>query len=414
MQGLPLPWADLERNILPARVADYSPAMLDGLAASGELTWCGTGSRNQPEWVVLALSDSAELLLPEPQLDQLAPWQRHLLEQLAPGAGYFIAHLAAMAQSGADPPSPALFTAGLWEMVWAGTLTNDTFAALRMRETSGVSQHFTPSRRLPRPRGRYAGLAPPPETSRPPALSALPGRWSLTPPRETNGTLRAHARAVNLLERHGLVARATAAGEALPGGFSGIYPVLRAMAEQGSVQRAYAVEGLGAAQFAMPGVIDRLRGERTPARSSRAFVLAACDPANPYGTTLPWPGRTGAGEQAGPRPARRPGASVVLSAGQLIGFLERRAESLLGFPPTDDDVSGRSGTGEWADQLATALAEHLTRLPDEHRRQAVTIKQVDGSPALSPPLGSPAELIASALERAGFRATPAGLRFRTH
>ena len=411
LQGLPLPWADLEGSILPARVGDYSPAMLDALAASGELTWGGTGNPEQPEWVVLALADSAPLLLPEPRLDQLAAWQRELLEQLGASAGYFAAHLWALAQAAADPPSPSEFIVGLWELVWAGALTNDTFAPFRLRANAKAARAVRPAARtMPRPHGRYAGLAPTHAASQPPDLSTVPGRWSLTVPLESNRTLRAHARAVNLLERNGLVARATAAGEAIAGGFSSIYPVLRAMAEQGGVQRAYAVEGLGAAQFALPGVIDRLR-DRARDTPARAVVLAACDPANPFGATLPWPTRTGSSEQIGPRPARRPGALVVLRAGQLIGYLERTGENLLCFPPAEE-VLRLSGAGDWADQLASALTGHLARIPYGHAGRTLTIKQLDGAPAISPPPGSAAERAAAALESAGFRVTPSGLRRR--
>jgi ATP-dependent Lhr-like helicase len=227
------------------------------------------------------------------------------------------------------------------------------------------------------------------------------GRWSLLAERDSDPTRRAHTLAETLLERHGVVIRGAVMSERAPGGFAGVYRVLAAFEETGRCRRGYFVEGLGAAQFAVPGAVDRLRGaakllDGSAARRSggepddpvRALVLAATDPANPFGAALPWPGR---GEDTGHKPGRKAGALVVLVDGRLVLYVERGGRSLL----TWADETGLLQPA--VDALALAVREgHLGR---------ITVERADGAHVLDSTLGH-------ALESAGFHATPRGLRLR--
>jgi len=261
-----------------------------------------------------------------------------------------------------------------------------------------------------------------PARSGPPTVS---GRWSLTPERagrETDQTMRAHALALTLLERHGVVTRGAVAAERIAGGFAAVYPVLRAMEEAGQCRRGYFVEGLGGAQFALPGAVDRMRalaadtGGETPGdpwaragdpgagppspgffrnenRSGPATsvtVLAAGDPANPFGAALPWPERPGEAP-GGHRPGRKAGALVVLAAGDLVLYVERGGKTLLSWT-SDPALLGPAATA----LAGAARGGALGRL---------TIERADGSAVQDSPL-------ARALEEAGFRPTPRGLRLR--
>src|SRR6185369_5843866 len=149
--------------------------------------------------------------------------------------------------------------------------------------------------------------------------------------RDDNATRRATVLAETLLERHGVLTRGAVMAEGTTGGFAAVYPVLAAMEERGAARRGYFVEGLGAAQFALPGAVDRLRGG-TEHRD--ALVLAATDPANPYGAALPWPERVidaGDGERAGHRAGRKAGALVVTVDGDLALYVERGGRTLLSY-----------------------------------------------------------------------------------
>jgi ATP-dependent Lhr-like helicase len=241
-----------------------------------------------------------------------------------------------------------------------------------------------------------------PTRSGPPTVS---GRWSLTPERvsrDTDQTMRAHALALTLLERHGVVTRGAVAAERIAGGFAAVYPVLRAMEEAGQCRRGYFVEGLGGAQFALPGAVDRMRALADPANQGgrpaklaqspeRAVVLAAADPAQPYGAALPWPERPGE-TPSSHRPGRKAGALTVLVDGSLVLYVERGGRTLLSW--TDDTEPLDLG----AAALATAVRDGaLGRL---------TVERADGERA-----GGDSPLT-QALEAAGFRPTPRGLRLR--
>ncbi len=271
------------------------------------------------------------------------------------------------------------------------------------------------------------GRAVLPSRSGPPTVS---GRWSLLPESEPDPTRRRHAVAIALLERYGVVLRGTAAAERVPGGFSAIYPVLRAMEEGGQCRRGYFVEGLGAAQFALPGAVDRMRAlaetlaapppppepdwtvplpvdsapewtARLPAALARpapaqqapdqpVVVLAAADPANAYGAALPWPERPEE-NAGGHRPGRKAGALVVLTRGELVLYVERGGKTLLSW-------SSDPGVLEPA---ARALAEAVRA----GALGRLTVERADGATVYDSPL-------ARALESAGFRPTPRGLRMR--
>jgi ATP-dependent Lhr-like helicase len=278
----------------------------------------------------------------------------------------------------------------LWDLVWAGLVTNDTLNPLRALVSGGGAAHKP---RRSTPRGRYARIRaqrpPMPSRTGPPTVG---GRWSLAVARETDPTRRAHARAEAFLERHGVLTRGALDTERVTGGFSGVYKVLRAMEESGQVVRGYVVEGLGAAQFAARGAVDRLRAlSRTAGRDPEpvgAIVLAAADPAQPYGAALPWPNTSGDNKH---RPGRKAGALAVLVDGEPALYVERGGRSLLSF--TDNEDSLRSG------------AAALSRAVREGWLGQLAVQRADGGEALTSHL-------AEILREAGFRATPKGLRLR--
>ncbi|MGY0231729.1 ATP-dependent helicase [Longispora urticae] len=281
LQGVPVPASALESLVLPARVADYSPTQLDELCASGEVLWAGAGSLAKADgWVTLAYADSAPLLLPAPDEAAAAtPLHTAVLDALDGGQALFFRALSDRVGSTDDEE----LLAALWDLVWGGWLTNDTLAPLRALLGGGGTHKAKPA--TPRSRYRRPGRPALPARSGPPAAA---GRWSRLPDRDLDPTRRAAALADALLERHGVLTRGAVMAENAPGGFAGVYPVLAGLEERGAARRGYFVEGLGAAQFAVPGAVDRLRAQ---GGGGGAVVLAATDPANPYGAALPWPER---------------------------------------------------------------------------------------------------------------------------
>ncbi len=402
LQGAPVPASALERLVLPARVADYTPAYLDELCASGEVVWAGAGAIGTADgWVCLAYAEAAPLLLPPPDPAlALTPLHTAVLAALDGGQARFFRDLADhVATAVPDPVDDATLTGVIWDLVWAGHIANDTLAPLRAVLAGGTGAH----RRRPAPvRSRYAGR---PGWRRPgrPALPSragpptVAGRWYRLPARETDPTRRATALAEVLLERHGVVTRQAVAAEAPPGGFAGVYPVLAAMEERGSARRGYFVEGLGAAQFAAPGAVDRLRALAD--ESSRRdgadppLVLAATDPANPYGAALPWPERPvdADGVAAGHRAGRKAGALVVIVDGRLVLYVERGGRTLLSYAEDQDSLVAAA--------KALADAVHAGALG------SLSVERADGAAVRSSPLHD-------ALTAAGFRVTPRGLRLR--
>lgn len=392
LQGAPVPASALEKLVLPSRVSDYTPTMLDELTASGEVVWAGAGALpGKDGWVTLHLAEAAPLLLHAPHPLEIGPLHQTVLDALAGGYGLFFRQIAEQVRAaGHDVQDPQLAEA-VWDLAWSGRLTGDTLAPLRALMGSGRTAGSTAHRaRRAVPRGRYGSLTARPTASRngPPTVA---GRWSLLPEREPEPTHRAHALARTLLDRHGVVTRGAVAAEGVEGGFSAAYRVLSAFEDSGQARRGYVVEGLGAAQFAMDGAVDRLRAVSTardtgdPAR--RAVLLAAADPANAYGAALPWPDPPA---DATHRPGRKAGSLVVLVDGELSLYMERGGKTLLA----------------WHDDTRLdAAVEALARAARAGSLGTVTVERVNGAAALSSPTGR-------ALEAAGFHPTPRGLRLR--
>jgi ATP-dependent Lhr-like helicase len=350
LQGAAIPASVLESDVLPVRVAGYRPADLDALCAAGEIVWVGAGPLGSDDGrVALYFRDRAALLAPEPSEDRPHDpvhhaLRRHLAER---GASFW----AELVQAAGTAEETTVLTA-LWDLVWAGEVTNDTLAPLRAFLLRRPSRAATGK---PRP-GALRRTGPP----------AGQGRWSLVEPLlrpSPSATEAAHTRALQLLDRHGVVTREAVLAEGTPGGFASVYGVLKAMEESGKVRRGYFVAGLGAAQFALPGAVDRLRGLREAPEGSAALALGATDPAQPYGAALPWPEGPG-------RPARAAGAFVVLASGALVAYLERGARSLLTFSGDDDDPA-------WMDALV-ALAK-------DGRMRRIQLQRIDGLAAHESP-----------------------------
>ncbi|MGW1320816.1 Lhr family helicase [Streptomyces sp. NPDC002426] len=399
LQGAPVPASALEKLILPSRVAGYTPAMLDELTTTGEVVWAGAGALpGKDGWLSVYLADSAPLLLPPPLPLEETALHESVLTVLSGGYGMFFRQIADQVRATTHPDctDPQLADA-LWDLVWSGRLTNDTLAPLRSLLGSGRTAGSTAHRaRRNVPRGRYGTLtasARPTSRTGPPTVS---GRWSLLPPAEPEPTHRAHALARTLLDRHGVVTRGAVQAEGVEGGFSAVYRILAAFEDSGQARRGYVVEGLGAAQFAMDGAVDRLRAASTardradPGSAPRALVLAAADPANAYGAALPWPESP---DGAGHKPGRKAGALVVLVDGELTLYMERGGKSLLAWP-TDP-----------ADPALRAAAEALASAARAGTLGTVTVERTNGASSLTSPLGR-------TLEAAGFLATPRGLRLR--
>ncbi|HYO86159.1 MAG TPA: ATP-dependent helicase [Dermatophilaceae bacterium] len=429
LAGALLPVSAVESLVLPARVADYSPALLDQLLATGEVTWQGHAELPGGDgWISLHPADTAPLTLRTPAAAaELSPLHQAVCEALAAGGGFFFGTLS----EALGPASESDLARVVWELVWAGLLTNDSFTAVRAslsptraarRSRAGPGS----GRQRTRPAARGLGSL----GGRRPALSStalahrtapahLAGRWSLLPALEPDPTLRGFAAAEVLLDRHGVLTRPATVVEDIPGGFAAVYRVLATAEDAGKVRRGYFVEGLGASQFASVGAVDRLRagrrGEGRPTADpgpqhrleggpAEALVLAATDPANPYGAALGWPdraisavgqgGEEGSGStRPGHRPGRKAGALVVLLDGELVWYVERGGRTLLTFT-------------EETDRLESA-AYALARTVHDGALGRLTVERADGGSVL----GS-AHPAARALAAAGFHATPRGLRLR--
>ncbi|MGY1743205.1 MULTISPECIES: ATP-dependent helicase [unclassified Blastococcus] len=410
LAGALVPASALESLVLPSRVRDYSPAMLDELTSAGEVLWAGAGALpGNDGWVSLVPADVAPLLLPEAlEPPEEGGYGAAVLDGLAGGQAMFFRGLSDLAGATDDT---ALADA-VWDLVWSGHLTNDTLAPLRTRLAGAGTHRKAPA--PPRVRtSRYGrprlGRPAMPTRSGPPTVA---GRWSRLPDREGDPTRRTTARAEALLERHGVLTRGAVMAEQVPGGFSAVYPVLRAFEENGRARRGYFVETLGAAQFGTPGSVDRLRGFASPDRApAGTVVLAATDPANVYGAALPWPDRPDAaaadGDAAGAvdigegtatkrgsghRAGRKAGALVVLVDGDLVLYVERGGKTLLSWTE-EEQVLKEAATALSGAVAAGALGR-------------MVVQKADGASVHeSTPLSA-------ALQAAGFAATPRGLRLR--
>ena len=394
LAGVPIPASAWESLILPQRVRDYSPALLDELTATGEVVWSGHGSISSKDgWLCLHPADAAPVTLPLPRGDELSDLQHAVLQALSGGGAFFFRQLSdtvgtVLRERAVDPPDDTTLAAALWDLVWTGHLTNDTFAPLRalLHGTARSAPSHRPARRSPRARSyqRYARPTLPTRTG-PPTVG---GRWALVPEVDTDPTVRAHATAEILLERYGVVTRGSVMDEGIPGGFGGVYKVLTGFEDSGRARRGYFVDSLGGAQFSTSDVVDRLRSESE--RSIGAVALAATDPANPYGAALPWPKSEIEGA-SGHRPGRKAGALVVLVDGHLVLFVERGGKSILTFTADRDALSAAGG----------ALGSLVTTRSVDR----LLVERTDGEDIHG-------TVLASVLAESGFTATPRGLRIR--
>jgi len=350
LQGAPIPASALLGEVLPARIRDFAPTQLDELCAAGEILWRGIDSIGPNDGrVALYLVDQYALLAPPAgeMPPEPAPTIMALLNER--GALFFADLVAA---TGGFPND---LLQSLWDLVWSGWVTNDTTTPLRaiLPKDERAKRRGRDLRRF---RSRRAG--PPGSEGRWALLPKLGGEFAPT------ATARATALATVLLERHGVLTREAALAENIPGGFSAVYPVLKAMEEAGRVRRGYFIAGLGATQFARPGADDRLRAFRDRSETPETLVLAATDPANPYGAALPWPASDN-------RPQRSAGAQVVLHDGQLVAYVGKGERSLLTFLP--DQEPART-------EAARAIARALAHQVDEGGRRALMVAKIDGEP----------------------------------
>jgi len=320
LQALPLPAALWEAEVLPRRVPGYRPEQLDALCATGEVVWVGAGA----DRVALYFREDAAALgrvaaAPSPEGE---PHDR-LRAALGRGALFWpdLLEEACLADEEALP--------ALWDLVWAGEVTNDAWTPLRAGRRYGVPKPERRPRRFSRARSA--------------AVTSTQGRWSRTE-RLFAGTPDRRALAELLLERHGVVTRDAVRAEGIPGGYGAVYGELRALETLGLCRRGYFVEGLGGAQFALGGAVERLREARDPGEEQEPRVLAAADPAQPYGAALPWPRRAGA------RAARVAGAWVVLLGGEAALYVERGGRSLV--PLREPEES-------WLRPALAALVSHV-------------------------------------------------------
>ena len=413
LSGVPIPASAWEPLILAGRVSDYQPAMLDELMAAGEVLWSGAGALpGNDGWVSLHLADSAELTL-NPAIDfEPGDAQQRLLDHLRNnGGGYFFRQLTEVAGGMDAVLSDQDVVSALWDLAWAGRITGDTFAPVRAMIAGGHTAHRqvarAPRARAPRMSrlgrahgtgllgspgltgGRYGSVT---GTAPTPPLAA--GRWSALPAPELDATIHARATAELLLDRYGVVTRGSVMAENILGGFGLMYKVLARLEEAGRCRRGYFIEHLGAAQFAVPATVDRLRSYAEDTQLHKpepvALALAATDPANPYGAALPWPAlNVEAG--TGHRPGRKAGALVVLVDGALVLYVERGGKTLLAFSE-DTEVLAAAGA---------ALVGVVTRGAVDK----LIMEKVNGHGILDTP-------VAAALAHAGAYSTPKGLRIR--
>jgi ATP-dependent Lhr-like helicase len=414
LQGLALPAQTWERDVLPRRLGAYSPAWLDSLCSSGELVWVGAGPLGRSGRVALYFREDAPLLGPPPapsgDAEPDTPERELVRARLLAGPCFFTDLLAEL-----DLPAPAIHEA-LFDLVWAGAATNDSWAPLR--EPISDRSHLSLARSEAAPsagtgRSARAGSAFPgrfgARRHRDPGRGAMhpPGRWSLTEPLFRVGAdgpslaERRRALAELLLERHGILTREQVLAERVEGGFAGLYEALCKLETLGVCRRGYFVQGLGGAQFALPGAVERLRSARP-----EPLVLAATDPAQPYGAALPWPSlpeREGAAGSAARRPARVPGAHVVLVSGAPVLYVERGGRGLLVLAPAaaagTDSAARAAKAGIAPDERVRTALNALGEGVRAGRIGRLALERIDGEPAI----GSQWETL---LAEFGFRSGP--------
>ena len=357
LQGAAVVASVLESELLPARLRSYRPADLDELCTTGDVVWVGAGAIGPADGRIrLYFADQFALL--DASLDVAESPTGHLHDAIRAHLASHGASFWNQLRSAASDTTDTELLAALWDLVWAGEVSNDSLAALRAVLAGGgkSSRPSTAPRGRPRP-GRLTRIGPP----------AGAGRWSLVAPQRVpvpSPTQAAHAAALQLLERYGVVTREAVLAEGVKGGYSATYGVLKVLEERGQVRRGYFVAGLGAAQFALPGAVDRLRSARGvadpalhPELTPAPVILASTDPAQPYGAALDWPESPG-------RPSRTAGAVVVLRNGIPLAWFDRRSSHLVTFPASVD--------GGWAEALAT--------LVKDGRQRSIEVRKANGAP----------------------------------
>jgi ATP-dependent helicase Lhr and Lhr-like helicase len=376
LQGLALPADVWERDVLPRRCGAYSPTWMDQLCASGEVVWVGAGAlgRNSGR-VALYFRDDVEAIGPPPNKSERPDTPEHdlLRERLAQAPCFFTDLLAELSIS------PEQIQEALWDLVWAGEVTNDAWAPLRAPRLTLA--------RAQRARDRTRGGAGPIRrfgSRRTGSQAQVQGRWSLTTSlfrAQVEPGVRRRTLAELLLERYGIVTREQVLAEGIPGGFSILYDALGQLETLGVCRRGYFVEGLGGAQFALPGAVERLRSQRAD-EETPPVVLAATDPAQPYGAALPWPKR----DEEARRPQRVAGAYVVLAGAEPVVYVERGGKGIAVLVDAEDA------------RIQPAL-EALARFVTSGRGRKLSLERVDGEPVV----GSRWE---AQLIELGFRAGP--------
>jgi len=374
LQGLALAPEVWERDVLPRRAGAYSPSWMDQLCAAGELVWVGAGALGRSSGrVALYFREDARFLGPPPFKGERpdGPLHERVRARLGAGAAFWTDLLADLGEV-----EPLELQEALWDLAWAGEATNDAFAPLRAPRLTLAKQQRDGGRRFARRRR--------------PGAPQLQGRWSLTAPLFADAPPhgpRMRALAEVMLERYGIVTRETVLAEGVPGGFASLYGELSNLETLGTARRGYFVEGLGGAQFGLSAAIERLRTMRSD-EPAGAVVLAATDPANPYGAALAWP-KPHAPEPAragGRRPARVPGAYLVTLDAEPVLYVERGGKGLLAL---------RESGESWLRPALEALAEAVRRgqLP------RLAVERFDGEPVVGSPVGA-------LLIELGFRQSP--------
>ncbi|HYR26837.1 MAG TPA: DEAD/DEAH box helicase, partial [Thermoanaerobaculia bacterium] len=366
LQGFPMAASIFESEILAARVDNYKPSDLDTLSAAGEIVWTGVEPLGERDGrIALYLTDHLPLLhQPQPVEDS------QILDYLrSRGASFFSTMQADLGGF------PGELIDAVWDLVWKGALTNDTFHALRAytRTSKGKGQ--------PRATGFRSRRVAPPSTQ---------GRWSLIPTPATNDTKRANAIATQLLARYGVVTREAPALENIQGGFSAVYPILKAMEEAGRIRRGYFVAGLGATQFATGGAIDLMRSLRIEPDDVESVLLAATDPANPYGAIVKWP-------ESKWTLSRSVGAQVILVNGLMACYITRGEKNLIVFLPEDEPLRSN---------VARAIAKILASLVTEGGRRAMLLTEINDEPVAR-------HFLASFLIEEGFSPSAMGFQMRS-
>jgi len=351
LQGVALTPSVWERDVLPRRLGAYSPTWLDQLCTSGEVVWLGAGALGRSDGrVAFYFREDVRLAGPPPSNARLeSPSDAvhdRIRERLAEGPTFWLDLVSEL------DDAPEELHSGIWDLAFAGEITNDSFAPLRAPRLRAVPKSDSRNRRFSR--------------RRPSAGPTVQGRWSLTEPLFRNAPPlgpRLRAQAELMLERHGILTREMALAEGVPGGFSTLYPELSNLEVLGAARRGYFIEGLGGAQFALAGAVERLRSQSLD--DEEVVILATTDPANPYGSTLPWP----KGERRR-RPSRTPGSYLLMRAGAPMLYLEKGGKGILRL---DESLAGEELIG---------LLGKLASAAEDGRVTPLKVERFDGEPLI--------------------------------